>query len=696
MTNNSKSNPQIIHKCRGRVRFRWKKLYHPHLNPDYLEAWLEAMPGINEARINPQACSVTVSYSGSAEMTEKIRQRLVCSPEESFSRKSPAPAKRKFVDSAAAGTIATVSPFLPIQAKTALAYATGISPILRGLDTLINRGLKVQVLDMSTIGLSLLRKDYNTATSIAAMIVVGDYLKQITEDRTNNLLRSLMSDPVEKVTVCKNEQLLDVPFEKVEKGDTVVCTAGEIIPVDGVITEGEVLINQTSITGEARPLHCKTGDQLISGYSVIEGSVKIKAVRVGSETSIKRITGIMENSLMEKSDVELESDRLADKLAPISFGTGAALFALTGDADKALSALTVDYACAVKFPTPVVIKTSMYTAAKSNVIIKSGSALMKIAKADTVVFDKTGTLTKGEINVAEVIPCAEITKHEILRYAAAAENRSFHPVGKAIITESERLGLTIPDSLPDESRIAHGVCTSIEGKTVRVGSRHYIHDDCGIDCSCISNVATDLRKKGYILVYVAVDQSLAGIITMQDEIRPEAQNILEKLKNDGINKIIILTGDHRETATAFMEKLPAADSICWDLKPDEKALMVKRLKNKGHKIIFVGDGINDAPSLVEADVGVSVPGSTTLAKDASAIILTGQNLEGLLVARKTGKQAEKTLKGCFKAGVGINSGLMLAATAGLLKPVSAALIHNMTTFSILGISALISKRSPQI
>lgn len=696
MKNKTSSEPVIVHQSSGRVRLKWKKLYHPALDVRYLEAWLTTLNGIKTARVNKNACSVTITFEELPELPHKLIDELTGCPAEVFGSKSPQSGNKRLIDAVTAGTLAGTSPFMPTPLQASVAYAMGIPAILSGLDTLINRGLKVEVLDMSTIGLSLLRKDYTTAASIASMVIIGDYLRQITEDRTNDLLRTLMLNPVEEVNVLKDGETQRIPYDYVLPGDIVLCQAGDLIPVDGVVTSGEALVNRSSISGESKPVHYRIADEIISGCSIIEGSLQIKAHKVGSETSMKRITHLMETSLLEKTVPEMRNDKLADMLAPISFGVSSAVYAVTQNANKALSALTVDYACAVKFPTPVVIKTSMYTAAQRNVLIKSGSALLQMSKVDTVVFDKTGSLTRGELIITDTICSEGYSPDKILTLAAAAENRSYHPVGRAIISETRRLSMEIPESAEAHSSIAHGVRAEVNGKLVRVGSHHYISEDCEIDCSCMDERASEFRSKGNILIYVTVEETVAGIIAMRDQIRPEASEVMRKLKEDGIKEIIILTGDHRETALSFLDTIDGADSIHWDLKPEKKAEIVRELKSKGRIVAFVGDGVNDAPSIIEADVGISVPESADLAREAAQISLTGKNLEGILLARKLGQRAEKTLNWCFKTGVGVNTGLMLAAISGYLTPVTTSIIHNMTTFSILGGAMLSSKREPKI
>ncbi|OEU68614.1 MAG: hypothetical protein BA863_16840 [Desulfovibrio sp. S3730MH75] len=568
----------------------------------------------------------------------------------------------------------------------------GTPVVLNGLDTLMNKGLKARVLDMTTIGASLLRADFSTAASISAMVVVGDYLRNMTDDKSNSLLKSLTAEPIDKVWVKRNGKEQGVKFDKVEIGDIVLCGNGELVPVDGVILEGEAMLDRSSITGESAPMLAKVGDEVISGSVIVEGKLQISAMKTGADTSMSHIAEFMTRALKEESGAEKQSNRLADTLTPVTLALGAALYAATGDMERALSVLTIDFACAVKFPAPVVIKTSMHTAAKEGIIFKSGSALEHLAEVDAVVFDKTGTLTSGELSVTDIVLCTDKNEDEFIRLASAVENRYGHPVGLAIIREAQKRKLTPHNATEMDLNIAHGVSGIVKGQIVQVGSRHFINEDCGVDCSNISSTAEKLRKEGKTLVYVSCNGKLQGVVALLDTIRPEAEKVVNSLKKNGIKKVLMLTGDHTGTANSFVKQFPYLDEVKAELNPEQKATEVKKLQDKGYKVAVVGDGINDAPAFTIADVGICMSQSTGLARESAQIILTKNTLNGLMDARNISLRVNSILQNCFRTGVGVNVGLLGAASAGLLRPAAAAALHNLNTFAILGAAAWTSSR----
>ncbi|NDV28543.1 heavy metal translocating P-type ATPase [Desulfovibrio sp. JC010] len=684
--------PRIVHETAKRIRFKWSRLLSPELDPDYLEAWLSNLPGVDAARINPPARSLVIKYDGTADNREQILAGFERIPSDAFGKKEPAGRRRRLIDAAFSAHLAAVLPFVPPAVQAPVAIAMGGPVVLSGLDSLINEGLTARVLDMTTIGASLLRTDFTTAASIAAMVVVGDYLRTMTDDKSNSLLKSLTADPVDKVWVKQDGKEQGISFDEVKIGDTVLCGNGDLVAVDGVVTKGEALLDKSSITGESTPVTVTAGDEIISGSVVVEGKLEISATQTGADTSMARIAEFMTRALQEQSKAEKQSDRLADALTPITLGLGAALYAVTGDMERALSVLTIDFACAVKFPAPVVIKTSMHTAAKEGILFKSGSALEYLAEVDAVVFDKTGTLTCGELAVTDIELCADYDEDEFIRLASAVEDRYGHPVGLAIIRNAEERNLTPHPATEIDLTIAHGVSGMVGGKLIRVGNRHFIADDCGVDCSAVSEKAAELRAEGKTLVYVSADGELIGIAALMDTIRDEAAEIVESLKENGIKKVIMLTGDHKGTADFFAAQFQHVDEIRAELTPDKKAAEVKRLQDEGYKVAVVGDGVNDAPAFTVANVGICMSQSTGLARESAQIVLTKNSLHGLLDARSISLRVNTILKNCFRTGVGVNVGLMGAATAGLLKPTAAAALHNLNTFAILGAAAWSSSR----
>lgn len=684
--------PKVAHETNHRIRFRWNRLLEPALEPDYLEAWLSNLPGVDRVRVNPPGQSIIIEYDGKPQHRQTLLEGFDHIPDKAFDNTLPARPKRRLIDVLFQGHLAAISPFLPSSAQAVIASALGAPHILSGLDTLINDGLKAPVLDMTTIGASLLRADFTTASAIAIMVLVGEYLRAMTDDRSNELLKGLIAAPVDKVWVERSGRESGISFDKVRVGDVVLCNSGDLVPVDGEILEGKALVDCRSITGESTPVMVCPGDEIISGSVVVEGKIKASAIRTGSETSMARIAEFMTNALNEKSHAEVKSDRLADALTPITLGLGAAIYAATGDMERALSVLTIDFACAVKFPAPVVVKTSMHTAARQGVLIKSGKAIEMLASVDAIVFDKTGTLTEGKLSVTDIVLNAAITENEFLALAGAVEDRHGHPIGRSIIQETANRGLTPYQASDIDLSIAHGVSGTVQGSLIRLGSRHFINDDCGIDCSVMSRKAKALRAQGKSLVYASQNGKLLGMAAMRDTIRPEAPKVVAALREHGVKKIVILTGDHQKTAESFVQKFPYADEIRAELTPEGKTVVVNQLKAEGYTVAVVGDGVNDAPAFTAADVGICMSQSTGLARKSAQIVLTHDSLEGLVTVRRIAMRVDRILQNCFNAGVGVNVGLLGIAVTGFLRPATAAAIHNLNTFAILGTAAWASSR----
>lgn len=692
MNNSKPQGPQPVHETSKRIRFRWNRLLAPDLDPDYLEAWIGNLPGVTGVRINPQGRCFVIEYDGDVGSRTAILAGFGNIPGQAFGSRTVPDPKRRIIDAAFHSGLATGMPFLPPEIQAPVATAMGAPAVLKGLDTLVNEGLKARVLDMTTIGVSLLRADFTTAASISAMVVVGEYLRSMTDDRSNALLKSLTAAPMDRVWVERDGMEQGIDFEAVRSGDTVLCGSGELIAVDGQILEGEAMLDRSSITGESAPQLVGPGDEVVSGSVVVEGKLKISAMQAGAETNMARIATFMTRALKEQSGTEKKSERLADSLTPITLGLGAVLYAATGDMERALSVLTIDFACAVKFPAPVVIKTSMYSAAREGVIFKSGTALENLAEVDAVVFDKTGTLTCGELSITDIILCDCDSEDELLRIASAVEDRYGHPIGRGLIREAEKRGLTPHQAAAMDLNIAHGVSGMVNGTQVRVGSRHFISEDCGIDCSAVSASADLLRNEGKSLVYVARDGRLNGIAAMRDTVRPEAEQVVRALKESGIKKTVILTGDNNGTAGFFARQFPHMDELRAELTPEEKAAVVKELREEGYRVAVVGDGINDAPAFTAADVGICMSRSTGLARESAQIVLDRDSLQGLLTAREISQRVSRILQNCFNTGVGVNVGLLGAAGAGMLSPATAAALHNLNTFAILGAAAWAASR----
>ncbi|XPV75052.1 MAG: heavy metal translocating P-type ATPase [Desulfovibrio sp.] len=699
--------PTVVHNTGLRTRLKWKVIQHPDCDIDYLQAWLENYDAIESVRVNKRGNSIVIIHDGSL-MPEQLVGLFSALPETCFDSAREREQSRELADVVSHIAMAMGVPFLPTLAAAPMATAMGMPAIFRGIDTLVNNGLKVPVLDMSTIGFSLLRGDYPAAASISAMIVVGEYLRSATEADSADLLKKLITPQVESVLVERvgndaKKQRVTIRYDEVVCGDVVICHAGDVIPVDGTLCcfddethsgSGDVLVDSSSLTGEPLPLHVGEGDGVLSGWTVLEGTLHMTAERIGGDTEMARLASYMERAVREKSRPERESDRLADKLTPLTLGMGALLYAATGDAARALSVLTIDYACAVKLPAPAVVRTSMYAAGRMGVLVKSGSALDALALADTFVFDKTGTLTTGLLEVCEVIPFNGFALQDILQVGVSLANGSTHPVSKGIRKFAK--GHCVDVGVIEKSRyiMGKGTFAYMDNRPVCLGSVQYFERDLGISLDAVQDQVVEFTQKGKSIVCCGIGGKLAGIIVLQDSLRTGVSQFFRELRQSGVKRIVVLTGDSEQSARALFEgidgefgpeeKFCGIDEMRAGLLPEQKAAVVQELQQQGAHVAFVGDGVNDAAAFIEANVGVCMPEGASTAREAAGIVLSEGGLAEIVGVRLLGRRALQILRTCFATGVTVNSLLLLVAGAGKLDPLTAAAIHNFTTFAILG------------
>lgn len=687
-----KNNPdltgyEIVHELPERLRIRCAAFRKPSLDPVYIEAVLENIRGVTHARVNMHIFCAIIKYDGQPETRRSVLSNLVNLPDESFEPGSNLKQKSDKLTLATIASLTLLSTIIPKPFRMILSVAMALPILFRGVLTLIFNGLKVEVLDGAVVFFSLVRRDYITSNIIVFLLGLGDYLEQLTQDRSSNLLKRLLSPVVEQVWIKRDGQEIAVLADDVKTGDTVVCGSGEIVPVDGRVTSGRALVNQASITGEALPVKVSYGCNIISGSLVEEGTVEIAAENVGRYTSTARISRFIETSLRSKSPSQQTSEALADQLVPLTFAIGLGAYFVTRDVSRAASVLTVDYSCSIKLSNPVTVKTAMFSAARDGVLLRGAQALDSLASLDTLVFDKTGTLTKGLLNVVDVISLGTMNGNEILRIAAAAEEHYKHPVAQSVVKAAREKKLDMPAASQVDFIVAHGVSAYVNGTRVLVGSRHFIEEDEKIDCSKLESTDIEVSGFGKSLLYVAIDGTVQGVIVLDDELRPEAPACIKALKATGIKKVVILTGDNHYAAEALLKKLNVVDEIHCELKPEEKASVIKSLQSKGHKVGFIGDGVNDAPALVTADVGICFFEGSDLARESAQVILVESNLNLLLYARNASIKTRRILKNGFKATVGFNSLFLFLALMGNINPVTAALLHNLTTVSVVGYSA---------
>ncbi|MFW5500700.1 MULTISPECIES: heavy metal translocating P-type ATPase [unclassified Maridesulfovibrio] len=694
---NTRRRFKIVHELPKRIRLKSLILLAPDLDHNYLQASVESLNGVESVRVNGPAFSIAVEYNGASEVRSAIIETLDHIPQEAFLKDNDREHNVDLIDVGARTAAAAATPFLPQPVQAATSWMLGIPGIIKGLETLFTRGVKIEVLDGTVKALSLMRGDYFTSNSVGALLCLGEYLEDQSEQKSTDLLKTLLKPQVEKIWIEKDGRELEIDFNDLQVGDIVVCGPGELIPIEGTIVEGDGSVNQSSITGESVPVHLQPGDATLSGAVVEEGTLKIRADKVGAETGMARINRYLESSLRSQSKTQIQSAELADKLVPLTFGAGLGVYALTGDLARAASVLTVDYSCAIKLSTPVATRTSMYTASKAGVLLKGGQALDNLAAVDTIVFDKTGTLTKGELKVTDIVPMPLYEEEELLSIAAGAEEHYAHPVARAVVNEAKEQGIQLPEVSGVDFIVAHGVSAYVDGKRVLVGSQHFVEEDEHVDCSYMEKKARQLRNAGKNLLFVAMDEELIGVIAMRDELRPEALEALEAFKDAGIKRIEILTGDHRSTALALAAQLPPVDAVHWELKPEDKANIVKELKEGGAKVAFAGDGVNDTPALVCADVGICMPSGADLARESAQVVMLNEDMLTLVEAHRIALTNRETLSNCLWSAVGINSATLLLAGMGKISTLAAAMTHNLSTVGILGYAAMktSSAKKPQ-
>lgn len=684
---------RVVHELPRRLRLKSNRLRDPGLDPDYLAAFLAAQPGVEAVRVNQRAGAIVLEHDGAPDFRFRILELLDDLPPDIY---APDPDQNAAPDRAEVmfkALVAVLTPFLPSPVQALLSWGLALPVVLRAGETLVSHGLKVEVLDGTAKVFSLLRRDYFTANTIGAMLALAEHVEHAAQQRTNELLKGLMRPQVEFVRVRREGLDVQIPFEECRVGELVLCGPGELVAVDGRVSSGEALINTSSITGEAQPVHARPGDLVLSGGVVEEGLLVIEAQGVGADTSTARITGYIEKSLRVKSARQERTERLADRLVPLTFGVGLGIFAWTGSLARAASVLTVDYSCAVKLSTPVAVRAAMYAAGREGVLLKGAQALDALAKVDTIVFDKTGTLTRGSLQVTELLPLPlphgePLTPEALLALAAGAEEHYAHPVAAAVVSAARERGLRLPEMGQVDFVVAHGVSAYVDGQRVLVGSRHFIHDDEGIDCAPADALAERLYAQGQSLLYVAGEQGLLGLIALRDSLRPEAPAVLRRLRALGVRQLIMLTGDQQRAASALQARLPELDAVHAECKPEDKARLIEELTAQGRRVAFVGDGVNDAPALVAAAVGVSMPSGADLARDVAQVLLLKDDLSGLVQARILAQRTETVLERCLWTSVGLNSSLLVLAGAGYIPAVVSAAVHNGGTLGVLGYALL--------
>jgi heavy metal translocating P-type ATPase len=515
------------------------------------------------------------------------------------------------------------------------------------------------------------------------MLAVGEHLEESISRQSDELLKRLLNPLGKDIWVLKGGQEVQVPASAVQVGDKVVAAAGSVVPVDGVVLSGEAQANESAMTGEASPVAKRRGSRALSGTLIEEGRIVIYAEQVGEETAVARIAAYIEQSLAAKSNTQLDASRLADRLVPLVLALAGASWLASADWQRAAAVLQADYACALKLATPVAFKSAMYQAGKNGILVKGADALERLAEADTFVFDKTGTLTSGQLEVTDSIAFdATYSAGDLICLAASVEEHYFHPMALAVVEAAKLTGNKHFDHKEVEFIVAHGVASVIDGQRIVVGSRHFIEDDEGISLAPWMPTLEALHQEGKTLLYIGFGGKLLGVLALKDTVREEAPATLARLKALGVKRTVMLTGDYAGRARELAEAL-GIDECHAGLLPDEKAAIVQRLADAGAKIAFVGDGINDAPALASAHVGIAMHKGADIARLTADIALLEDDIERIADAKALALAAMRRIAANYRLTVGLNTAILSAAALGWLSPIAASVLHNGSTIGIL-------------
>lgn len=572
--------------------------------------------------------------------------------------------------------------FLPYPMTALYTAAMSVKYIYQGLKILCKGKIEVPVLDATAIGVSILRNDFDTASSIMFFLSIGELLEEWTHKKSVDDLARMMSLNVEKVWIKKNDQEILVAASTVKKGDLIVVHMGNVIPFDGTVIEGEAMINQAALTGESVPVRRSSEDSVYAGTVLEEGEITLRVEKTGGSSRFEKIVTMIEASEKLKSSLEGKAEHLADQLVPYTFAGTGLVYLLTRNVTKALSVLMVDFSCAMKLAMPISVLSAIREASKYHLTVKGGKYLEAVAEADTIVFDKTGTLTKAHPTVVDVISFNGDDPDELLRVAACMEEHFPHSMAKAVVYAAKKRNLEHEEMHSKvEYMVAHGISTEIEGKRAVIGSYHFVFEDEKCRIPEGKEELFESLSGEYSHLYLAMEQELAAVIRIEDPLRDEAVEVIRLLKEVGIANIVMMTGDSERTAASIAKRV-GVDDYDSEVLPEEKARFVEKERAKGKKVIMIGDGINDSPALSAADVGIAISDGAELAREIADITISADNLYELVLLKRLSDRLMQRIGRNYRLIVGINAALIALGVAGILQPTASALFHNTSTLFI--------------
>lgn len=677
----------IRHEIKGRIRIHILQSRMTFEQADRLQYYLSRQSFITSAKVRERVQDASICYQGEREAViqalRKFRYQNVKVPE-TYLQNSGRQMNREYWDKLVNRVVLHVGMkiFLPYSIRSKIITLKALKYLWNGIRTLARRRIEVPVLDATAIGVSLLRRDYNTASSVMFLLGIGEVLEEWTHKKSVDDLARSMSLNVSRVWLCREDQEVLVPVSNIQEGDQVKVRMGNVIPFDGVVTEGEAMVNQASLTGESMPVR-KTADRYVyAGTVVEEGELTVCVKKVNGSSKFEKIVTMIEETEKLKSSLESKAEHLADRLVPYTLAGTGLVYLFSRNVTKALSVLMVDFSCALKLAMPIAVLSAIREASSRNITVKGGRYLEAVAEAKTIVFDKTGTLTKAQPTVAQVVPFNGMEADELLRIAACLEEHFPHSMAKAVVQAAKEKGL-VHEELHSrvEYIVAHGISTMLEGRRIIIGSHHFVFEDEGCRIPEGKEHVYENLPEEYSHLYMAMEGELAAVICIEDPLRPEAADAIAMLKEAGIRKVVMMTGDSERTARSIAARV-GVDEYHAEVLPEDKARFIEEEKEKGHKVIMVGDGINDSPALSAADVGIAIQDGAEIAREIADITIGADDLHEIVTLKAISNGLMKRIQHNYRTIVGFNAGLIVLGVGGIIQPTVSALLHNTSTLVI--------------
>ena len=678
---------QIKHECRGRIRIQAAQPRMTLEQADVLETWLQSLPDVEQVSVHERTRCAVIVYRGSRRALLDALRRFSYQEQalNGLGNIRSGRALKRAYEEKLVGMVAfkaVRSLFFPAPLRAAWAAARSVPYLLRALRCLFRGRLHVEVLDGISIGLSLARREFETAGSVMFLLGLGELLEEWTHKKSVEDLARSMSLHIERVWRKTEGGEVLTPIHQVRAGDLAVVRVGGVIPLDGVIAEGEVMVNQASLTGEPIPVPKRPGSSVYAGTVVEEGECVLRVTQQSGEGRYDKIVAMIEQSEKLKSAAESRAARLADKLVPYTLAGSALVYLLTRNAVRALSVLMVDFSCALKLSMPLAVLSAMGESSRFHVTVKGGKYLEAVAQADTIVFDKTGTLTHASPVVARVIPFGGRNKAEMLRLAACLEEHFPHSMANAVVQAARERGLAHEEMHSQvEYLVAHGIASTVNGERVIIGSAHFVFEDEGCTVPPEEQATFESLPPQYSHLYLAAGGVLAAVICISDPLRAEAAAAAAALRRLGVGRVVMLTGDSERTAAAIAAQV-GVDEYRSEVLPEDKARFVQAERARGHTVIMIGDGINDSPALSAANVGVAVSDGAAIAREIADITLAADDLFELVRLRDLAQRLMGRIRSNYRFVIAFNGSLIALGALGVLPPAVSAVLHNLSTLGV--------------